>query len=190
MSALFEQFVLESRELLEAAGAALLRLERDPADKTAVNDLFRALHTLKGATALFDMAPFTRMVHAGEDALMAVRDGRAAMSGELADRLLALLDIGSAWVDGLEHSQTLPDDADARAQAQEVGLRAALGGPAETVRSGTPAGFAWVDELPEADRAKAAGRTVTAIAYAPAEDCFFAGDDPLDLCRQIGRAHV
>ncbi|TWA65568.1 two-component system chemotaxis sensor kinase CheA [Azospirillum baldaniorum] len=185
MSALFEQFVLESRELLEAAGAALLRLERDPADKTAVNDLFRALHTLKGATALFDMAPFTRMVHAGEDALMAVRDGRAAMSGELADRLLALLDIGSAWVDGLEHSQTLPDDADARAQAQEAGLRAALGGPAETVRSGTPAGFAWVDELPEADRAKAAGRTVTAIAYAPAEDCFFAGDDPLDLCRRI-----
>ncbi|UKJ77451.1 chemotaxis protein CheW [Azospirillum brasilense] len=185
MSALFEQFVLESRELLEAAGAALLRLERDPTDKAPINDLFRALHTLKGATALFDLAPFTRMVHAGEDALMAVRDGRAAMSGELADRLLALLDIGAAWVDGLEHSQSLPDDADARAQAQEAGLRAALGGTAESAGSGTPAGFAWVDELPEADRAKAAGRRVTAIAYAPAEDCFFAGDDPLDLCRRI-----
>lgn len=185
MSALFEQFVLESRELLEAAGAALLRLERDPTDKAPINDLFRALHTLKGATALFDLAPFTRMVHAGEDALMAVRDGRAAMSGELADRLLALLDIGAAWVDGLERSQSLPDDADARAQAQEAGLRAALGGTAESAGSGTPAGFAWVDELPEADRAKAAGRTVTAIAYAPAEDCFFAGDDPLDLCRRI-----
>ncbi|MFC5359273.1 chemotaxis protein CheA [Azospirillum himalayense] len=186
MSALFEQFVLESRELLEAAGAALLRLERDPTDKAAVNDLFRALHTLKGATALFDMAPFTRMVHAGEDALMAVRDGRAAMSGELADRLLELLDTGAAWVDGLEHGQSLPDGADDRAQAQEAGLRAALGGPAEAAdSSGTPAGFAWVDELPEADRAKAAGRTVTAIAYDPAEDCFFAGDDPLDLCRRI-----
>ncbi|TWA79495.1 two-component system chemotaxis sensor kinase CheA [Azospirillum brasilense] len=185
MSALFEQFVLESRELLEAAGAALLRLERDPADKAAVNDLFRALHTLKGATGLFDMAPFTRMVHAGEDALMAVRDGRAAMTGDLADRLLELLDTSAAWVDGLELSQSLPDDADARARAQEVGLRAALGGPAEAADGGTPAGFAWVDELPEADRAKAAGRTVTAIAYDPAEDCFFAGDDPLDLCRRI-----
>lgn len=185
MSALFEQFILESRELLEAAGAALLRLERDPADQGAVNDLFRALHTLKGATALFDMAPFTRMVHAGEDALMAVRDGRAAMHGELADRLLGLLDTGVAWIDGLEHSQSLPDDADARAQAQEAGLRAALGRPAEVADSVTPAGFAWVDDLPEAERAKAAGRTVTAIAYDPAEDCFFAGDDPLDLCRRI-----
>ncbi|QCN98672.1 chemotaxis protein CheA (plasmid) [Azospirillum argentinense] len=185
MSALFEQFVLESRELLEAAGAALLRLERDPTDRAAVNDLFRALHTLKGATALFDMAPFTRMVHAGEDALMAVRDGRASMSGELADRLLELLDIGAAWVDGLELSQSLPDGADARAQEQEAGLRAALGGPAEAAGGGTPAGFAWVDELTESDRAKASGRTVTAIAYDPAEDCFFAGDDPLDLCRRI-----
>ncbi|QCO05398.1 chemotaxis protein CheA [Azospirillum argentinense] len=185
MSALFEQFVLESRELLEAAGAALLRLERDPTDKAAVNDLFRALHTLKGATALFDMAPFTRMVHAGEDALMAVRDGRASMSGELADRLLELLDTGAAWVDGLELSQSLPDGADARAQEQEAGLRAALGGPAEAAGGGTPAGFAWVDELTESDRAKASGRTVTAIAYDPAEDCFFAGDDPLDLCRRI-----
>ncbi|MGY0777879.1 chemotaxis protein CheA [Azospirillum argentinense] len=185
MSALFEQFVLESRELLEAAGAALLRLERDPTDKAAINDLFRALHTLKGATALFDMAPFTRMVHAGEDALMAVRDGRASMSGELADRLLELLDIGAAWVDGLELSQSLPDGAAARAQEQEAGLRAALGGPAEAAGGGTPAGFAWVDELTESDRAKASGRTVTAIAYDPAEDCFFAGDDPLDLCRRI-----
>ncbi|KAA0687635.1 chemotaxis protein CheA [Azospirillum brasilense] len=185
MSALFEQFVLESRELLEAAGAALLRLERDPADKGAVNDLFRALHTLKGATALFDMAPFTRMVHAGEDVLMAVRDGRAAMSGVLADRLLELLDTGVAWVDGLEHGQSLPDDADTRAQAHEEGLHAALGGPTEAADTGTPAGFAWVDELPEADRAKIAGCTVTAIAYAPAEDCFFVGDDPLDLCRRI-----
>ncbi|MHA7063640.1 chemotaxis protein CheA [Azospirillum argentinense] len=185
MSALFEQFVLESRELLEAAGAALLRLERDPTDKAAINDLFRALHTLKGATALFDMAPFTRMVHAGEDALMAVRDGRASMSGELADRLLELLDIGAAWVDGLEFSQSLPDGADARAQEQEAGLRAALGGPAAAAGGGTPAGFAWVDELTESDRAKASGRTVTAIAYDPAEDCFFAGDDPLDLCRRI-----
>ncbi|WP_188260265.1 chemotaxis protein CheA [Azospirillum tabaci] len=185
MSALFEQFVLESRELLEAAGAALLRLERDPTDTAAVNDLFRALHTLKGATALFDLAPFTRMVHAGEDALMAVRDGRAAMSGDLADRLLELLDTGAAWVDGLEHSQSLPDSAGARAQALETGLRAALGGAAETADGATPAGFAWVHELPEAERVKAAGRTVTAIAYVPAEDCFFAGDDPLDLCRRI-----
>lgn len=185
MSALFDQFVLESRELLEAAGAALLRLERDPTDKAAVNDLFRALHTLKGATALFDMAPFTRMVHAGEDALMAVRDGRAAMNGELADRLLELLDTGAAWVDGLETVGTLPDDADARALAQEARLRAALGAPVDAADTGTPAGFAWVDDLPEAERAKAAGRTVTAIAYDPAEDCFFAGDDPLDLCRRI-----
>ncbi|WP_395457642.1 Hpt domain-containing protein (plasmid) [Azospirillum melinis] len=65
MSELFDQFVVEAQELLETAGGALLALERDPADRASVDELFRAFHTLKGASGLFDMAPFTRLVHAG-----------------------------------------------------------------------------------------------------------------------------
>ena len=185
MSALFDQFVVEARELLEAAGASLLRLERDPADTGAVNDLFRALHTLKGATALFDMAPFTQLVHAGEDALMAVREGRSAITGDLADRLLQLLDLGAVWVDRLEAEQVLPDGAEAMAREHQALLRAALGGAGDGDAGDLGAGFSWVEELTEAERREIGGRTVTAVAYDPHADCFFSGDDPLDLCRRI-----
>ncbi len=184
MNELFDQFVLEARDLLDAAGASLLRLERDPADSTAINDLFRALHTLKGATGLFDMAPFTRLVHAGEDALMSVREGRAAISGDLADRLLQLLDLGAAWVDRLEAEQVLPDGAEAMAREHEILLRAALGGT-DAGDAAQDAAFAWVEDLPAGEGERLGGRAVTAVTYEPNADCFFNGDDPLDLCRRI-----
>lgn len=184
MSELFDQFVLEARELLDAAGASLLRLERDPADAAAVHDLFRALHTLKGATGLFDMAPFTRLVHAGEDALMAVREGRAAIGGNLADRLLQLLDLGAAWVDRLEAERVLPDGAEAMAREHEILLRAALGGT-DAGNAGQDPAFAWVEDLSAAEGQRLDGGTVTAVTYEPNADCFFSGDDPLDLCRRI-----
>lgn len=183
MNPLFEQFVIEARELLDAAGAALLRLEREPGDAGAINDLFRALHTLKGATGLFDMAPFTRMVHAGEDALMAVREGRAAVTPDLADRLFQLLDLGTRWVDHLDAEGDLPVGADAVARERETLLRAALGGT--TVAEAPSGAFAWVEALSGAERRMAGGRTVTAVMYDPHPDCFFTGDDPLDLCRKI-----
>ncbi|WP_040614635.1 hypothetical protein, partial [Teichococcus cervicalis] len=48
---------------------------------------------------------------------------------------------------------------------------------------------AWLDALPRAEReaalARAAGRPLVAIAYQPDSACFFRGDDPLLLLRQV-----
>ncbi|AWK89232.1 chemotaxis protein CheA [Azospirillum thermophilum] len=183
MSALFAQFLVEARELLESAGAALLRAERDPGDAAAVHDLFRAFHTLKGATGLFDLAPFTRLVHAGEDALMAVRDGRGRMTAELADLLFQAIDQAARWLDGLEETGALPDDAAAAAQALAVRLSGGAG-PA----GASSAAPGWVERLSEADRRRAGlegAWSGTALSYRPDPDCFFNGDDPLALCRRI-----
>ena len=73
MTPLLEQFLLEGRELLETAGSALLELERTSADAEAMNTLFRAVHTLKGTSGLFDMAALTTLVHSGEDLLAQLR---------------------------------------------------------------------------------------------------------------------
>ncbi|CAO3427163.1 chemotaxis protein CheA [Azospirillum doebereinerae] len=188
MSALFDQFVGEARELLESAGASLLALERDPADRAAIDELFRAFHTLKGATGLFDMAPFTWLVHAGEDALSALRDGRRQMDAELADRLFRALDQGARWVDALESDGALPGDADETARRLSVGLTGTPDADTDTAVAPAAAELEWVEALDDAAR-RAAGltdmATLTALAYVPDPDCFFTGDDPLALCRKI-----
>lgn len=191
MSELFDQFVVEAQELLETAGGALLALERDPADRASVDELFRAFHTLKGASGLFDMAAFTRLVHAGEDMLSLLRDGRRSMTPELADRLFRALDQCARWVAALEDSGALPADA---AQAADTLVRRLSGVSAEGAAGGGEAAgeadaFPWVAALAGEDReaagVAAAGGVLTAIDYGPDPDCFFTGDDPLALFRRV-----
>nr|WP_295825811.1 chemotaxis protein CheA [uncultured Azospirillum sp.] len=185
MSELFDQFVVEAQDLLETAGAALLALERDPADRASVDELFRAFHTLKGASGLFDMPPFTRLVHAGEDTLSLLRDGRRGMTPDLADLLFRALDQCARWVAALEEAGALPADA---AEAAETLVRGLAGGEATAgaaASAGAVDAFPWVAALTEEERAAVGEGALTAIDYTPDPECFFTGDDPLALFRRV-----
>ena len=85
MTPLLERFIPEARDLIQAASANLLTLEKSPTDAGAINALFRAVHTLKGSSGLFDAAPLTRLVHAGEDLLGSIRAGETQFTSEIAD---------------------------------------------------------------------------------------------------------
>ncbi|WP_448190798.1 chemotaxis protein CheA [Azospirillum sp. sgz301742] len=187
MSELFDQFLIESRELLDTVGAGLLRLERNLDDKATINELFRAFHTMKGATALFDWPAFTHLVHAAEDLLAAVRSGDVAVTPDLIDRLFAAADQSARWVDHIEAHRDLPADAGEQARRLEESLRAAPeAGPDAAV---LPDAFAWLKDLSHEEREalRTAGPALTAVAYDPDPECFFNGDDPLALCRRIPR---
>jgi two-component system chemotaxis sensor kinase CheA len=197
MSELAVQFVVEARDLLQTAGAALLALERRPGDPGLVNDVFRTVHTLKGASGLFDVAPMTGVLHAAEDCLSAIREGDRALSPDLADLLLAALDQVTAWLDRIETDETLPDDSAAAARQLTAPLRVWLGAaepasadaappsesvslrrfPAEAIASAARAG--WDASLP-----------VCAVAYRPDPGSFFRGDDPLLLATRLPGLHA
>ncbi|HHQ41374.1 MAG TPA: hypothetical protein ENK20_03680, partial [Chromatiales bacterium] len=201
MNALLEQFIAESRELLEAASGRFLELERSPDDPELVNELFRAMHTIKGNSGLFDVPALTRTVHAAEDVLVAVREGALRLGPEHVDLLLDAMDQVSAWLDELERDGRLGEGADAAGEALAGRLRALLGGgegedapaPGEAAAEAGPAqgpGAAlppdWAVALPGGARAaalEAAGGTAVAVEYTPDENCFFAGDDPLQTAR-------
>ena len=92
MTPLLEQFLSESRDFLQSIGDLLLQLERSPQDAVLLNDLFRAVHTLKGNSGLFEFPDMTRVLHAGEDVLVAVREHELDYSQTLADCLLEAMD--------------------------------------------------------------------------------------------------
>lgn len=193
MNPLLACFVPESRDLLQAATAGLLRLERDARDEALINEVFRAVHTIKGSSGLFDAAALTRLVHGAEDLLGEVRAGRLALTSDMVDRLLDALDQVSAWVDALEQHECLPGDAEAAAGDRVAGLRALMpahAGVAGAVAETRGASFEWRSLLDaSAQRAVArhlqAGLPVVAIRYSPDEGCFYRGEDPLHLLRQL-----
>jgi len=47
-TSLMARFIPEARELVASSSAGLLKLERAPSDADVVNEVFRAVHTLRG----------------------------------------------------------------------------------------------------------------------------------------------
>jgi two-component system chemotaxis sensor kinase CheA len=86
------QFLAESRDGLQEIAETLMELERAPDDVDLMTSLFRAVHTLKGNSGLFEFREMTRVLHAGEDLLDRVRHGQVPFSSSLADRLLDAMD--------------------------------------------------------------------------------------------------
>jgi two-component system chemotaxis sensor kinase CheA len=204
LSALLDQFIAESRDLLEAAGGALLTLETTPADVRAINDLFRSVHTLKGASGLFDFPALTKLVHVGEDLLDGVREGTIPVTAELVDVQLAVLDQLGSWIDAVAADGRLPDDAQSvshdlieRLAAFKSPSVAAGAAPASLPASaGAAAGISvarctWLDTLDD-DARRAAfrqalddGQAIVALDYTPDADCYFRGEDPLLTFRSL-----
>ncbi|CAH2601424.1 Signal transduction histidine kinase CheA [Rhodovastum atsumiense] len=198
MNPLLEQFLIEGRDLLDAAGAALLDLERAHADAAAMNSLFRAVHTLKGTSGLFEMAPLTSLVHAGEDLLAQLRSTGRPITPAMVDLLLAAFDLTRTWLEAIERSGgDLPAEAAEVAATRAQAIRALMDGgdgPAAASAGGTAAPHAppaWVATLPPAElataeaAARAVDRDLVAVEYCPDAQCFFRGEDPLNLVRQV-----
>jgi two-component system chemotaxis sensor kinase CheA len=141
LNPLLQQFIPEARDLLEQAGRSLLALEREPGGAEPMNALFRAVHTLKGTSGLFDILPLTRVVHAAEDLLDAVQGGRLTLLAETADVLLDALDQVGVWIDGLAEAGVLPAAAEAASGTWVDRLRAPL---ANADSAGAPASVAAV----------------------------------------------
>ena len=198
MNALLAQFIPEARDLLEQAGTGMLALEQDAASQSVINDVFRAVHTLKGSSGLFDIAPLTRLVHAAEDLLGDVRTGDLALTSEIVDRLLDSLDVVGRWIDALEAREALPSDAEATMTERVAVLRGWLDNRAVDPSRPGPAGEAphamrsvapdWLSLVAEADRMRMfealAAKQLLAWTFVPEDDCFFRGDDPIAMVRQ------
>lgn len=203
MSPLLEQFLSEARDFLQSIGEKLMQLEKAPADVDLMSELFRFVHTLKGNSGLFDFPEMTRVLHAGEDLMDAVRSGHVAYSQELADRLLDAMDFVGMLCDAVEaegsigaaHAADSARLAESLRQLMVTVAGAGVASPAAPPDAPAPAAGEpgpttnppW-DSIPEALRREAccrlrAGRPVYWLTYHPAEECFFNGDDPFFQAR-------
>lgn len=200
MNPLLEQFIAESRESLHGIAEKLMQLEKDPDSSELMTELFRFVHTLKGNSGLFDLPELTRVLHAGEDLMDAVRNGNVAYSPVLADRLLDAMDFVGMLCDEAETGGS----TDARHADDSVRLAASLrqlivvvAADSTVVAKVVP--ILQVDHdptiqlplsiIPEeirmlAYRGAVNGEPLHWLAYRPAEDCFFQGDDPFYQARQ------
>ena len=150
-----QQFLIESRELVEQATDDLLVLEQSPHDAERLDGAFRAFHTLKGGAGIVEFAAMERAVHAAEEMLSAARAGKRALTTALVGDCLACLDQVVQWLDQVEQTGEFPSSAP-KAKADETWLTGML------------------ERNPEVR-----ARVTTALQFIPDPDCFYQGEDPL-----------
>lgn len=90
---ILQDFLTESGELLEQLEVDLVELESTPADPELLNQIFRALHTIKGSASFLALTNLVEIAHAAETALNAARNGTVAVGRPEMDLLLAAVDV-------------------------------------------------------------------------------------------------
>ena len=78
-----DTFLAESCELLGVMESVLLSCEQGDANPEAVNELFRAAHTIKGSAGLFGLDAIVAFTHVVESVLDRVRTDRLSIGPRL-----------------------------------------------------------------------------------------------------------
>ena len=124
-----KDFIDEARENTENLNSGLLELERNPGEnKELVNDLFRYFHNLKGNSGIIDYKELNGLTHEAETLLNRARQGELAVTHELVDLLLVVVDVMDALIgviDPASGSASPFDAGELLAQLQQ----AVAGGP-------------------------------------------------------------
>ncbi|MGI6394416.1 MAG: chemotaxis protein CheA [bacterium] len=80
---LFKIFLEEAQELIISLESDLLSLELNMADHQLIDQIFRAVHTLKGSSGMVEYALLTSLAHEFENVLSRVRGGELEITGNL-----------------------------------------------------------------------------------------------------------
>ena len=92
MSAIVLEFVEEGNEKADQLEKYLIRLENSPASQELLVEVFRALHTIKGATSFLGFTKLCALAHTGESLLARLRDGTMVTNQQIITTLLSMVD--------------------------------------------------------------------------------------------------
>ncbi len=210
MNTLTQQFIAEVRDYVDEAATGFLALEQSAHDQSLINGIFRNFHTIKGTSGIFpEFAPITSLTHVAEDLMDQIRNGEREISTDLVDLFLATLDLLSTWIDALEANGLLPASAESAGEDLRGRILVILGEggaaqpPEET--GAEQAGdegddcrrrllAAWLLGLEAAEKARLdelarISPAAVAFCYTPDPSCFFFGEDPVNLFRQLDQIH-
>ncbi len=107
-------FSEEAGDQLREWEESLLALEKSPEDREPLNNLFRAIHTLKGSAGFIGFDLLQKLAHDLESSLSSVRDGERPYDGALSDLLFKGLDLARSLIETFSCRQRRPPGMPAR----------------------------------------------------------------------------
>jgi len=110
MQELFEGFLIETQELLEAISNDLMVLENNCDDIELLNKLFRSFHTIKGTSSFIGIESMSNITHHAEDILNKLRRSELKANLNIIDVLLEVHDWLKLLLDRVKANNFEPVD--------------------------------------------------------------------------------
>ena len=92
MEGILEEFVEEANQRTNLLERQLIQLEETPAAAELLAEIFRVVHSLKGAASFLNFTKLRNLTHAGESLLVRLRADTLATNPEVISLLLSLVD--------------------------------------------------------------------------------------------------
>jgi two-component system chemotaxis sensor kinase CheA len=89
---IISEFIVEAEETLERIDPLFVELEIKGYDRDILNEIFRGMHTLKGAAGFLGFNQIVDVSHRAESILKRLRDGEMSLTKELMDVILKSVD--------------------------------------------------------------------------------------------------
>src|SRR6056297_3079302 len=145
---LLKDFFIEAEMQVDALEQNILVLDNDPSDHDAIDEIFRAAHTLKGAAATVQMTKMSEFTHLVEDVLDAIRSNEVHASEQVVDILLNSIDVIKGMLSAQKEGSSYEEDiSDLQSKLRSL------------LQSGTVA--------PQAGKTSSTGHTAAASAEQP-----------------------
>jgi len=187
-------FFIEAKEHLETIEPNLLELEKSPENLGLLNEIFRPMHSLKGASGFLGLNKINRLAHKAENILDELRQGSMQVTGGIMDLILSATDALRTMVDNLENSGVEGDvNTDPIIAEIEAALAGEVGGapaaPAgDTAVVAEPVVAAPVIEPEPAPSAVEEESVIMPPAFEPQPDPNF--DDTPYVLTTVGEGHL
>ena len=136
-------FFEESQEHIDTMERLLMAMSVDNPDAEDLNCIFRAAHSIKGASGIFGFDALGQITHIMENLLDQVRKGQRAVSVDLVDQFLSVIDCLRQVLDSYRNETDIDWPEVERTTNL---LEAILGTQAESDATAVDDGFGFFDE--------------------------------------------
>ncbi len=109
---LLKDFFAEAEQQVEQLESNILVIENDPTNHEAIDEIFRAAHTLKGGSATVEMMELSHFTHTVEDVLDEIRSDRLAVNEDVVDILLTSIDVIKAMMEARQNGSVYQENID------------------------------------------------------------------------------
>ncbi|MBR1403306.1 MAG: chemotaxis protein CheW [Treponema sp.] len=150
---LLKDYFSESELMVDNLESNILAIENDPNNHDAIDEIFRAAHTLKGNSATVEFSEIAHFAHTMEDLLDEVRSDKVKVTEDVVDTLLTALDVIKAMLEARTNGSVYGESVDEitdKIKAMIVGGGGAPAAAPKAAVSPSPAPAASASPAPSA----------------------------------------